>query len=95
MNDAVVMKVGKAIYHSDHLVGVELSVLVGAKNVDTHDGNAGRPRVLLEILQETSIWHPRGHCAQLGDVGSHTENRDQVGVIQPLPHRDFRIVPLV
>ena len=95
MNNIVEMKVGKAIYYSDHLVGVELSVLVGVKNVDTHDGNAGRPRVLLEILQEISICHPRGHGAQLGDVGSHTENWDQVGVIQPLPHRDFRIVPLV
>jgi len=59
---------------------------------DRHAVDTGVP---IKVLQEISVRHPRGHHAQLSDIESCAESREHVGVIQPLPHCDLLIIPLV
>jgi len=81
VNDVVEMEIGKPICDSDHLVGIGLSVLAGVSNMNAYDQRTPGSRVLAKVLQEISVRHPRGHHAQLVDVGSRTESRDYVGVV--------------
>ena len=63
------------------ILDIKLSIHADVSNVDPYDRHAMSPRVLVEVLQEVSLRHPRRHHAQLGDIGSGAKSWDQVGVI--------------
>lgn len=95
VDDIVEMEIGKSFCNPDHL-GVPNSVSSPEwKSKDSYNSHAVDTRVPVKVLQNIPIRHPRGHHAQLGDVGSRTKSRDQIGVIQPLPHCNLLIIPLV
>ena len=60
----------------------------------THDCRAVDSRILVNVLQEVAIRHPRGYRTKLCNVKRGATAREDIGVDQPLPHSDLLEVPL-
>ena len=95
VNGAIVVKTAKPTCNPDRLVGVEFSKFAGMENMGPYNSHAINTGVLTKVLQEMSVRHPWENYAQLGNVGTGTSSRQQVGVVQSLPRSDLLVIPLV
>lgn len=75
-------------------LGGRLPFVSARYTFDPYDRHAIGPGILVEVLQEVSLRHPRRRHTQLADVWSCAKSRDHVGMDQPLPDGEFLVVPL-